>query len=223
MLERYRYMIALGGIGLLLLPRVPASAPVNGAYLAIRIGSLSFQPAEFAKIAIVIFLASYLRDTRQLLVIAGRRVLGVTIPPLKHFGPLLVIWGAAMVLLFYIRDIGSSVMFFGGVPGDALRGDRPPVVRRHRARCCSPLGACFLADHIGHIARPHRRLAAPVRHRAATTRRGGSYQLAQGLFAQADGGLFGQGFGQRVLRCRKSAGTATARCCRPRTPTSSTR
>src|SRR3954469_14934720 len=82
-LERYRYLIALAGILLLLLPR--AFSPVNGAYLSIQVGSLSVQPAEFAKIAIVIFLASYLRDTRQLLVTAGRRVAGVTIPPLKHF------------------------------------------------------------------------------------------------------------------------------------------
>ena len=58
-----------------------------------------FQPTEFAKIGLVIFLASYLRDTRQVLVIGARRVLGVTIPPLKHFGPVLVIWGMAMVIL----------------------------------------------------------------------------------------------------------------------------
>jgi hypothetical protein len=73
-----RWLIAIGGILLLLLPR--AFSPVNGAYLSIQIGSLSVQPAEFAKIAIVIFLASYLRDTRQLLVTAGRRVAGLTIP-----------------------------------------------------------------------------------------------------------------------------------------------
>ena len=111
MLARYRYVIAIVGIGLLLLPRL--FSPVNGAYLQIKLGSLSVQPAEFSKLAIVVFLASYLRDTRQLMVIAGRRFLGLTIPPLKHFGPLLVVWGTAMVLLFYIKDIGSSVMFFG--------------------------------------------------------------------------------------------------------------
>ncbi|MDX6640477.1 MAG: hypothetical protein QOF12_1488, partial [Solirubrobacteraceae bacterium] len=58
-LERYRYIIAFVGIGLLLLPRL--FAPVNGAYLQIRIGALSVQPAEFSKLAIVVFLASYLR------------------------------------------------------------------------------------------------------------------------------------------------------------------
>src|SRR6185437_8143184 len=61
-LERYRYTIAAASIGLLLLPRVPGiGGATNGAYLAIHIGSLQFQPAEFAKIGIVIFLASYLR------------------------------------------------------------------------------------------------------------------------------------------------------------------
>ena len=88
-------------------------AQVNGAYLQIDLGPLSFQPAEVAKICIVIFLASYLHEKRELLTVAARRVAGVTIPPLKHFGPLLVVWGAAMVMLVLIRDLGSSLMFFG--------------------------------------------------------------------------------------------------------------
>src|SRR3712207_1578085 len=81
-LERYRYTIALAGIVLLLLPRVPGlGAQTNGAYLGIELGPINFQPAELAKIAIVIFLASYLRDTRQVLVSGGRRVLGMSLPP----------------------------------------------------------------------------------------------------------------------------------------------
>ena len=115
MLERYRYTIAAAGLALLLLPRVPGiGQQVNGAYLGVGIGPFQFQPAEFGKLAIVIFLAAYLRDTRQLLVQGARRVLGVTVPPLKHFGPLLVVWGAAMFLLFFIQDLGSSLMYFGG-------------------------------------------------------------------------------------------------------------
>ena len=113
-LERYRYTIAIASIGLLLLPRVPGfGGLVNGAYLSISLGPITFQPAEFAKIGIVIFLASYLRDTRQVMVIGARRFLGLTIPPLKHFGPLLVVWGAAMLMLIFIKDLGSSIMFFG--------------------------------------------------------------------------------------------------------------
>src|SRR5919107_2226777 len=129
-LERYRYTIAAAGIALLLLPRVPGiGQSVNGAYLGVSLGPLTFQPAEFAKIAIIVFLASYLRDTPQLLVLGGRRFLGITIPPLKHFGPLLLIWGAAMAMLFFIQDIGSSLMFFGGVLGVLFVGaGQPPFL-----------------------------------------------------------------------------------------------
>src|SRR4029450_1318387 len=108
-LERYRYTIAIVGILLLLAPRLPGTGrSTNGAYLSIGVGPLEFQPAEFAKIAIVIFLASYLNDVRDVLV-RGR----VPHVSLKHLGPLLAIWGLAMLMLVFIRDLGSSVMFFG--------------------------------------------------------------------------------------------------------------
>ena len=114
MLEHYRYTIAAVGLVLLLLPRVPGiGQQVNGAYLGVGVGPISFQPAEFGKLAIIVFLAAYLRDTRQVLVQGSRRLLGVTIPPLKHFGPVLVVWGAAMFMLVFIRDLGSSLMYFG--------------------------------------------------------------------------------------------------------------
>src|SRR6266516_1933634 len=107
-LERYRYLIALAGILLLLAPRIPGvGGQVNGAFLAISIGPIQFQPAELSKICIVIFLASYLHEHRELLSVGARRIAGLTLPPLKHFGPLLVVWGAAMLMLFVIRDIGS--------------------------------------------------------------------------------------------------------------------
>src|SRR3954449_11928912 len=113
-LERYRYVIAAGGLLLLVLPRVPGlGAQVNGAYLGIKLGPISFQPAELSKICLVIFVASYLRDHRQVMVLGARRFLGLTIPPLKHLGPLLVVWGASMLMLVFIRDLGSSLMSFG--------------------------------------------------------------------------------------------------------------
>jgi cell division protein FtsW (lipid II flippase) len=197
LLERYRYLIAIGGIFLLLLPR--AFPPTNGAYLSIKVGALSVQPAEFAKIAIVVFLASYLRDTRQLLVTAGRRVAGVTIPPLKHFGPMLVIWGTTMLLLFYIRDIGSSVMFFGAflamiyVATDRLSFALIGLLM-------FGLGAYLVAGHVGHIADRIDAWQHPFDPALLDKVSGGSYQLAHGLWAQADGGVLGKGFGQAVLR-----------------------
>ena len=94
-------------------PRLPGiGEQVNGAYLGVKIGPTAFQPTEFSKIAIVLFLASYLREHREVLIVGARRVLGVTLPPLKHLGPMLVVWGASMFMLVFIRDLGSSLMFF---------------------------------------------------------------------------------------------------------------
>ena len=195
LLERYRYLIAFASIIILLAPRI--GSPVNGAYLAVQFGPIQFQPAEFSKIGIVIFLASYLRDTRQLLVQGARRFLGLTIPPLKHFGPLLVVWGLAMLMLFVIRDLGSSVMFFGAFLAllyVATNRLSFPFI----GLLLFALGAWYVGTHIGHI---HSRIDAwqdPF-NRRLYDQVGGSYQIAQSLFAQADGGMFGTGFGQSLL------------------------
>jgi cell division protein FtsW (lipid II flippase) len=196
-LENYRYLIALGGIGCMLLPRLPViGGQVNGAYLAVHVGGVSFQPSELGKIAIVIFLASYLRDNRQLLVTAGRRVLGVTVPPMKQFGPLLLVWGSAMAMLLLTREIGTSLMFFGAFLAILYvatgRVSFPAV-----GLVLFAVGAYYLGTHVGHI---HARVVAwehPLRHSLYAD--GTTYQLANGLFAQADGGLLGVGFGQSLI------------------------
>jgi cell division protein FtsW (lipid II flippase) len=194
-LERYRYSIALVGIFLLLLPRL--GHPVNGAYLSLDVGPIAFQPAEFAKIAIVIFLASYLSATRQVLVVGARRFAGVTFPPLKHLGPLLAVWGSAMLMLVLIRDLGSSLMFFGGFLAMLyVATNRVSFVVVGLVLFAA--GAWFLGTHIGHV---HDRVETwldPFRA-ALYNKQGGSYQIAQSLFAQADGGLIGTGFGQALL------------------------
>jgi cell division protein FtsW (lipid II flippase) len=195
-LERYRYTIALGGIGLTLLPRVTGGA-VNGAYLNINAAGISFQPAELGKVAIVIFLASYLRDNRQLLVTAGRKVLFFKLPPMKQFGPLLVVWGAAMLTLLITKEIGTSIMFYGAflvLLYVATGRLSYPVI----GLLLFALGAWYLGTHIGHI---HERVLAwehPFNVSLYNAPQG-SYQLAQGLFAQADGGVLGTGFGQSLL------------------------
>jgi len=198
-LERYRYTIAAVGIGMTILPRLPViGEQVNGAYLDIHFGSVSFQPAELGKVAIVIFLASYLHDNRQVLVTAGRRVLGLTIPPMKQFGPMLIVWGAAMGTLLLTRELGTSLMFYGAFLA---------LLYVATGRLSFPLiglilfalGAWFVAGHVSHV---HARVLAwehpldPVLYNEPQ----GSYQLAQSLFAQADGGLLGTGFDQSLLQ-----------------------
>jgi cell division protein FtsW (lipid II flippase) len=198
-LEQYRYTIVAISLVLLVLPRLPGiGARVNGAYLEIKVpGGLSFQPTEFAKIGLVIFLASYLRDTRQAMVLGARRILGVTLPPLKHFGPVLVIWGLAMVALVLLSDIGSSVMFYGALLSMlyVATGRLSFVVI---GLIAFVLGAWFLGTHISHVHARFEDWQHPFNPRLYNAT-GGSFQVANGIFAQAAGGLFGQGFGQSIL------------------------
>jgi len=195
-LEQYRYVIALAGILLLLLPRL--GNPVNGAYLSLNLGAIAFQPAELAKIAIVIFLASYLRDTREVLVVGARRFLGITFPPLKHLGPLLAVWGTAMALLFVIQDLGSSLMFFGGFLALIY------VATNRISFVIIGVSLFALGARVLYALRPtiESRVDAwlhPFDPTLYNQDPGGSFQIAQSIFSQADGGLFGQGFGQAII------------------------
>ena len=135
MLERYRYTIAAASIGLLMLPRLPGiGAQVNGAFLAIKVGPIQFQPAEFAKLGIIVFLASYLRETGDILVRPRLR-------PLPYQRQLLL-WGipAALTLLgVAVLDLGA-----GGIGSprrcSCSRSRRSSATARRpstSARCCS--------------------------------------------------------------------------------------
>ena len=195
-LENYRYTIAFVGILLLLLPRVPGiGQEVNGAFLAVKVGPIQFQPAEFAKIAIVIFLASYLRDTRHVLVVGARKFAGITFPPLKHLGPLIVIWGLAMLMLVFIRDLGSSLMFFGAFLALLyVATNRISFVLIGMTMFAG--GAYFFSQTVSHV---HDRVQIWLDPFAPGVVNDQGYQIAQSLFAQADGGVLGAGFGQALL------------------------
>ena len=195
-LERYRYLIVTGGLILLLLPRVPGvGSQVNGAYLGVDVGPLAFQPAEFGKLAVVIFLASYLRERREVLVIGAKRFAGITFPPLKHLGPMLVVWGASMVLLVFIRDLGSSLMFFGAFLALIyVATNRISFVLIGMLMFL--LGAWFFASTVGHVGD---RIDIWLDPYQAPANGSDGYQILQSMFAQADGGLFGKGIGESLL------------------------
>ena len=202
-LERYRYTIAVVGLLLLLAPRLPGiGQQVNGAYLGVKVGPLAFQPAEFTKLAIVVFLASYLREHREVLIVGSRRVLGVTLPPLKHFGPMLVVWGASMFMLVFIRDLGSSLMFFAAFLAllYVATGRFSFVVI---GMAMFFLGAWFFASTVPHV---HERVEIWLH--PYNEPQGSGYQILQSIFAQADGGLFGKGFGQALITIPGSGGNA---------------
>ena len=112
-LARYRYIFALIGIALLLLPLLPVvGRTINGARLWLRVAGFTIQPGEFAKIALAIFFAGYLVEKRELLALGSWRIGPLVLPDPKHFGPLLGAWATSLIVMVFQRDLGSSLLFF---------------------------------------------------------------------------------------------------------------
>ena len=190
-LDAYTYTIGLAGVVLLLLPIVPGIGyEINGARLWAHLGPVSFQPAEFGKILIVVFLASYLASKRELLA-AGTGRLGM--PRAKDLGPLLLAWGASLAVLFLERDLGASLLFFGVFVVMIW-------VASGRWAYLVMGGILFVVGAwLGYVTMSHVQLRVDYWLHAldpAKVLGVGYYQLAQGWFSLASGGLVGTGLGQ---------------------------
>ncbi|MDR1790077.1 MAG: FtsW/RodA/SpoVE family cell cycle protein [Propionibacteriaceae bacterium] len=113
-LHRFPYILFTVGIIMLLLPLVPGlGQEKNGSKIWISTGFSSLQPAEFAKIILCVAFAAYLVDKREVLSSAGKRLLGVELPRLRDLGPILLMWVISVLVLFYQKDLGTALLFFG--------------------------------------------------------------------------------------------------------------
>ncbi|RFA17510.1 cell division protein FtsW [Subtercola boreus] len=194
-LQRYTYVfMALSGV-LLVLPLLPGiGKEIYGARVWIGIGPLSFQPGEVAKIALAIFFAGYLVSRRDSLSVVGRKFLGMRFPRGRDLGPILVIWAASMSVIIFQRDLGTALLYFGLF-----------VVMIYVATARLSwviigvglfLGGALIASRV--LVYVNDRFSNWLDPFSTTNydAQGGSYQLVQGLFGLANGGLIGTGLGQ---------------------------
>ena len=179
--ENYKYLFGIGALVLLALPAAPViGKTVNGARLWVDIGPLRFQPGEFAKLALIVFLAGYLREKREVLA-QGR---------LKDVGPLLVIWGAAMLVLLQTNDLGSALLYFGIFLGMLY------VATARLTYVAGGLGL-FVAGSLALyqvVPRVQQRVIAWTDPWSDAD--GSGYQIIQSLYSIANGGFWGTGLGK---------------------------
>jgi len=194
-LESYKYLFGLGAIALLFLPRVPGiGETVNGARLWVHVGSFEFQPGELAKIFLVVFLAAYLREKREVLAQAR----------LKDVGPLLLIWGGAMLVLVTTNDLGSGLLYFGIFLAMVY------VATARLSFVAVGLGLFAAGGYVAEREIPHVHERVTIWLQPWTTSKvycpltGGlalrqdceSYQLVKSLYSIANGGWLGTGLGK---------------------------
>jgi len=192
LLQRYAYSAALAGLGLLFLPVVlPARfSEVNGAKLWIRVGGLSVQPSEIAKILLVVFFADYFTRKRDVLALATRRVLGLDLPRGRDLGPVALAWLASLLVLVQEKDLGTSLLFFGiFVVMLYVTTERLSWLLIGLA---SFAAGSYTADRLfGHVRERVDVWLHPFPQATAS-----GYQLVQGLFGLGTGGIVGTGLGQ---------------------------
>jgi cell division protein FtsW (lipid II flippase) len=193
-LQRYTY--TLGAVGLVLLA-IPALLPdslseVNGAKVWIILGGLEVQPGEFAKLCLAVFFAGYLVSKRDVLALAGRRVLGIDLPRGRDLGPVLIAWGASLVVLIFETDVGTSALFFGLFVAMLY-------VATQRTSwlligvILFAFGTFVASKLFGHVGERFTVWLHPFSGNNPFTN---SYQLVQGLYGMGFGGVLGRGLGQ---------------------------
>ncbi len=196
LLRRYTYVAMVASLVLLLLPLLPVlGRTINGARIWIGVGPLSFQPGEIAKITLAVFFAGYLVTARDTLSLAGPRVLGLQLPRGRDLGPILVAWAGSVGILVLQRDLGTSLLFFGlFVAVLYLATERTSWIAIGLLLFAA--GAYTAFRLFGHVQQRVDGWLDPFAAEVYDRQLGGSYQLVQGLFGLANGGLTGTGLGR---------------------------
>jgi len=191
-LQRKTFTAMALGLVLVLLPLLPViGTTVYGSRIWIRLGPLSFQPGEIAKLALTVFFAGYLVSSRDVLSLAGRKVVGFTLPRGRDLGPILVAWMVSILVLVFEKDLGSSLLFFGLFVGMLY------VATERTSWVAIGLllfaGGAYAAYRLfGHVQERVTLWLDPFGAASLAL----SDQLAKGLMGMAAGGLFGTGLGQ---------------------------
>jgi cell division protein FtsW (lipid II flippase) len=191
-LDGFTYTIGLLGLLMLLLPLAPGiGREIRGARLWVDLGPLQFQPSEIAKVLIVIFAASYLNARRELLAVATRRLGPISLPEPRHLGPILLAWGISLAVLFFEKDLGSSLLFFGIVVVMLW-------VATARGAYLALGGVLFaVGAFLGYQVFSHvqERVTVWLHVLEPEFIQDEGFQVAQSLFALATGGIAGTGLG----------------------------
>ncbi|MEV4180258.1 FtsW/RodA/SpoVE family cell cycle protein [Streptosporangium canum] len=195
-LQRLTY--TAGAIGLLLLisPLLPfIGKNINGARIWIEIpGVGQLQPAEFAKLALIVFFAGYLVAKRDVLALAGRRLLFIDLPRARDLGPILIVWGFSLGVLILQKDLGSSLLIFGTfIAMLYIATQRTSWVL---IGILLFVGGAILAGMVFEHVHARFEVYLNPEDPELFQKVGGSEQLMQGLFAMAAGGILGTGLGQ---------------------------
>jgi len=191
-LRHYKYSWAAIGI-LLLGATLLLGYEVNGARLWIDLGPVSVQPGELLKIVLVIFIASYLAETRTLLTSATMRIGFISFPPLPYFLPMLGLFAAVMLVVVRLNDLGTALLFFGIFLTMLF------VATGRRSYVLIGLVLFVAGSFVAYQLFGHVQTRVNVWLDPFADPLGAGFQPVRALYALGRGGLFGEGLGQGLV------------------------
>lgn len=185
-LEKYKYTYGIIGIFLIAVTTI-FGVDIGGHRDWLILGPIHIETYEFAKIFVILFLAGYLSENREILMLPTRKIGILSLPPLRFIAPLLAMWGLAMLMLMFQRDLGAAILFFGTfIIMVYMTSGR--ISYTIMGLCLFALGAVpsyFLYAHV------HGRVAVWLNPWQDPN--GSAYQVVQSLFALGSGGMLGSG------------------------------
>lgn len=188
-LGNYKYLLMLAGLVLVLSP-ILIGKEINGSKLWIVFGGFSIQPGEIGRVFIILFLAAYLAENREMLSISTRKFLGMPLPELRVLGPLIIMWAISFVIMVAEKDLGSSLLFF------AIFLVMIYVATGRFSYVFIGLALFGLGGWAAYKNFTHVQTRVSIWLEPFSDPAGKAYQLVQSQFAFADGGLLGTGIGK---------------------------
>ncbi|MCD8316534.1 MAG: FtsW/RodA/SpoVE family cell cycle protein [Eggerthellaceae bacterium] len=187
----YKYILVVLGILLLLSPLIPViGQEQNGGQLWLKIGPISFQPGELAKICIVLFLAAYLAGNRELLSVFTWKVGPFRLPDLRTLLPMIIMWALAFMVVVVETDLGLALVLFSVflVMLYVATGKRSYIFIGIVLAAIASVALYFLFSHV------QTRVEIWLDPFGDPYDKG--YQIVQSLYAMADGDILGVGIGR---------------------------
>jgi cell division protein FtsW (lipid II flippase) len=183
--RRYRYLCAFVGLVLLVLT-VLVGVERNGARQWLVIGSFTLEPGEIVKLLLVAFFAGVLAEARPLLTLPGPRRWRAE---LGRLAPLLIVCVGSLLLLVFQHDLGLAMLYYGMFLAMLY------VAIGRLDHVAVGLLAFAIGASLCYHWFPHVRVRVDVWLNPWADAAGRGYQILQGLFALASGGVTGAGLG----------------------------
>lgn len=190
-LGEYQYLWGLAALVLLFITLI-FGVTINGSTSWLRFGQFGFQTEELVKVTLLLFMASYLDNNKELLRIGTIQAGRFSLPDKRTLGPFVFIGMFVLGLLAAQKSLGTALVFF------LLMVFIIYMVTERILYLLISLPVIALTGTAGYLLFGHVRVRVATWLNPWIDSSGGGFQIAQSIFAISGGKLLGTGLGNGI-------------------------